>query len=109
MSKPNSCPRCGGNRASLAPSNPKTAVPKRVLNLLERRSRLARELLSVCNQLNTYCEGIGMDVYGDPDACLGTDLRIYCEFDGAYSSTLSAIKKALGIPAENQQEKTKNG
>lgn len=71
-------------------------VPKYVLKLLERRRDLSRQLMEVCNKVDDYCEKIGVD-FNDPNACLLTDVRIYCEFDGAYKSTLRAIKKTLGV------------
>lgn len=74
---------------------PKT-VPKYALRLLERRSRLSQELMTACYAVDEYCKKIGVDL-DDPDACLCTDVRIYCEVDGAYSNTLAAIKRALGI------------
>lgn len=69
-------------------------VPKYVLRLLERRSRLSRELAIVSSKVDRYCERIGVD-FDDPDACLMTDFRIYCEADGAYHSTLGVIQKTL--------------
>ena len=77
----------------------KKTVPKYVLRLLDKRRKLAQDLLSVCCEIDNYCEKIGVD-FNDPDACLMTDVRIYCEFDGAYGSTLSVIKKTLGIAEE---------
>ncbi len=74
----------------------KKTVPKYVLRLLERRRKLYRDLNSVCCKIDRYCEKIGVD-FEDPDACLMSDIRIYCEFDGAYGDTLAVIKKALGI------------
>lgn len=74
-------------------------VPKYALKLLERRSRLSQELMAACNKVDRYCESIGIDI-GDTDACLLTDVRIYCESDGAYNITLDAIKRALGIKEE---------
>ena len=71
-------------------------VPKYVLKMLERRSRLASELLSACCAVDEYCEKIGVNIY-DEDACLGTDVRIYCEADGGYSATLKAIEKTLNV------------
>lgn len=71
-------------------------VPKYVLKLLERRRDLSRQLMEVCNKVDDYCEKIGVD-FNDPNACLLTDVRIYCEFDGAYNSTLRAIKKTLEV------------
>lgn len=71
------------------------AVPKYVLNLLERRRRLAAELADVNCKIYDYCEKIGMDFETQQDACLLSDVRIYTEFDGAYGSTLEAIEKTL--------------
>lgn len=69
-------------------------VPKYVLRLLERRKKLSLALNSVCTQIDAYCEKIGVD-FSDPDACLNTDIRIYCEVDAGYGSTLSVIEKTL--------------
>lgn len=74
----------------------KKTVPKYVLRLLERRRKLSLALMSVCNQIDEYCQKIGVD-FSDPDACLQSDIRIYCEFDAGYRSTLSVIEKTLAI------------
>lgn len=73
---------------------PKKTVPKYVLRLLNRRRKLSGELMSVCCQIDDYCRKIGVD-FEDPDACLQSDVRIYCELDGAYYCTLSVIEKTL--------------
>lgn len=80
-------------------------VPKKLLNLLKRRTQLARDLISACVAVDQYCEKLGMDIFDD-DACLGTDIRIWCEFDGAYTITLRAVKKALGIEDEDSEQST---
>ena len=69
-------------------------VPKYVLDMLERRRKLAGDLMVINQKIYDYCEKIGMDVY-DPDACLLSDVRIYCELDGTYASNLEAIQKHL--------------
>lgn len=72
-------------------------VPKYVQKLVERRTRLARKLCSISVEVDKYCEKIGLD-YTHPlynDACLCTDVRIYCEADGAKNMTLSTIEKVL--------------
>lgn len=72
-------------------------IPKYVQKLVERRTQLARQLCSVSVQVDEYCEKIGLD-YNHPlfnDACLCTDVRIYCEADGAKNMTLSTIEKVL--------------
>ena len=77
----------------------KKTVPKRIINLLNKRAKLSRELNAVCTEIDHYCRDIGVD-FLDPDACLQTDIRIYCETDAGYTSTLSVIKKTLGIAEE---------
>lgn len=72
----------------------KKTVPKYVIRLLERRKKLSQQLMAVCGQIDEYCEKIGVD-FNDPDACLASDIRIYCETDGAYDSTLSVIENTL--------------
>lgn len=74
----------------------KKCVPKYALKLLERRKNLSRKLCCACYAVDEYCRKIGVD-FTDPEACLQTDVRIYCESDGAYDSTLGVIKKTLGI------------
>lgn len=77
-------------------------VPKYVINMLEKRSRLSRQLRNVCIEVDRYCEKIGVD-FNDPDAALMTDIRIYCEEDGAFFSTLKAIESALGIMDDGEE------
>ena len=69
-------------------------IPKYVEKLLERRRKLAEDLLDVCNKVDTYCEKIGVDI-GDENNVLYSDVKIYCEPYTAYLNTKSAIKKAL--------------
>lgn len=77
-------------------------VPKYVIKMLEKRSRLSRQLRNACIEVDRYCEKIGVD-FNDPDAALMTDIRIYCEEDGALFSTLKAIERALGIMDEGEE------
>lgn len=67
-------------------------VPKKIIRLLERRMELSQKLMATCGEVDEYCRKIGVD-FDDPDAALQTDVCIYCEADGAYASTLKAIKK----------------
>lgn len=72
-------------------------VPKYVQELVERRAKLARQLCSISVEVDEYCKKIGLD-YNHPlfdEACLCTDVRIYCEADGAKNMTLSTIEKVL--------------
>ena len=69
-------------------------IPKYVIELLKKRTILSRKLRVVCCELDDYCRKIGVD-FNDPDACLMSDVRIYCEEDAAYSSTKKVIEKTL--------------
>ena len=72
-------------------------VPKYVLKLLQDRMDKAREFSRACGKVDEYCESIGIDPGSDlfDDACLYSDIRIYCETDAGYSLTLKAIEKQL--------------
>jgi len=76
--------------------------------MLEKRRILSQKLLSACVEVDNYCRKIGVD-FDDPEACLTSDIRIYCEFDGAYGSTLRVIQKTLNqqknrLPAGGKEE-----
>ena len=82
-------------------------IPKYVEKLLERRCNYARKLAEASIAVDEYCASIGIN-YNSPlfdEACLCTDVRIYCEFDGATNSTRKAILKQLEI----NEEIRKNG
>lgn len=72
-------------------------VPRYVQKLICRRTALSRKLREVINEVNDYCEHIGLDVFHPlyEEAVLGTDIRIYCEEDAGHFSTLDAIEKVL--------------
>lgn len=53
-------------------------IPKYVERLLERRERLALELMCVSTDLDKYCERIGIPDCSE-EACLCTDVMIYLE------------------------------
>lgn len=67
-------------------------VPKRIEKLLERRMTLSNQLKTVCYEIDSYCEKIGISLI-DPEAVLGTDIQFFISEDGGKSSTLAAIKK----------------
>lgn len=69
-------------------------IPKYVENMLQRREKLALQLMGVCSQVDEYCEKIGVDM-NDPSASLLTHVTIYCEPWTAISCTRNAILKAL--------------
>ena len=69
-------------------------IPKYIEKLLQRRRNLALDLLGVCEEVDKYCERIGVDMCNENNA-LCSDVRIYCEPDAAYSNTKSAIEKVL--------------
>lgn len=72
-------------------------VPKYVIKMVKRRTNLSRKLREACIEVDNYCEKIGLDVYHPlfGDACLCSDIRIYCEEDAGERSTLEAIEKVL--------------
>lgn len=77
-------------------------VPKYVIKMLKRRTRLSRQLRNACIEVDNYCIKIGL-VCGHPlfyDACLLSDVRIYCEEDAGEISTLNAIEKVLNGEVE---------
>lgn len=78
-------------------------IPKYVENLLERRIKLAENLISVILELDDYCERIGIDMCND-SAAIGTNPIILSEPDVAYDRTKSAIEKAL---KENRAKRDK--
>lgn len=74
-------------------------IPKHIEELLAMRQKYAAKLSDVSIKIDRYCASIGLD-YNSPlfdDACLCTDVRIYCEFDGATNSTRRAILKQLEL------------
>ena len=66
-------------------------IPKRIKNLLDRRNRLATSLISVCCEIDEYCERLRID----DDAAIGGHVMIYCEPDNAQAATERAILDAL--------------
>ena len=78
-------------------------VPKYVVEMVQRRTRLSRQLRSACADVDKYCESIGLNINHPlfDEAALCTDIRIYCEEDAAQHITLEAIQKVL-----NEQEVT---
>lgn len=74
----------------------KKEVPKYIQKLLLRRWKLAADLIQVDSTITEYCEkiGIGLD---NPNACLLSDVRIYCEPENAYKDTLDEIERVLNL------------
>lgn len=74
-------------------------VPKYIVELLDRRRRLANKLMDVCYDIDSYCEKIGLSDSLNPDeydeAAIDTSVRIYCEPDAAYECTYHTIEKFL--------------
>lgn len=69
-------------------------IPKYVEKLLERRERLALELMGVSTELDKYCKRIGIPEC-DEGACLCSDVRIYIQPWNAKKVTREAIEKQL--------------
>ena len=78
-------------------------VPKYVVEMVKRRTRLSRQLRSACADVDNYCQSIGLNADHPlfDEAALCTDIRIFCEEDAAEHTTLNVIQKVL-----NEQEVT---
>lgn len=76
-------------------------IPKYVEKLLERRERLALELMGVSTELDKYCKRIGIPEC-DEGACLCSDVRIYIQPWNAKKVTREAIEKQL---RENEEKR----
>ena len=77
-------------------------VPKYVKELLRKRTRAARNFRTASYKVDEYCESIGLDL-NHPlfnDACLVTDIRIWCEEGASESATLKIIEKVLNGETE---------
>lgn len=77
-------------------------VPKYVKDLVRKRTKAAAKFRDACIDVDRYCESIGIDVFHPLfyDACLMTDIRIWCEEDHAESNTLEVIEKVLNNEIE---------
>ena len=81
-------------------------IPKYVLKLLEDRQKYFAKFSIVNSKLSEYCESIGLD-WKSPyyeDACLDSDIRIYCETDCGNSLTKQAILKQFELNKEDKDE-----
>jgi hypothetical protein len=68
--------------------------PKYINNLLDRRMKLANELIKVCSEIDDYCKRIEVDTISS-DACILSHVAIYCEPSTARDATENAIIEAL--------------
>nr|DAQ38797.1 MAG TPA: hypothetical protein [Caudoviricetes sp.] len=73
-------------------------IPKRVQNLLDRREKLAMNLMSVSSELDTWLEKNGAD-FMDSDLVNSTltGCMIYCEPGNAKSNIEDYIKDKMWI------------
>lgn len=71
-------------------------IPKRVQNLLDRREKLAMNLMSVSSELDTWLEKNGAD-FTDSDLADSTltGCMIYCEPGNAKSNVEDYIKDKM--------------
>ena len=76
----------------------KKEVPQYVRHLLERREKLAWDLIGINTKLDKYCDRIGIE--DTNEACLTSHIMIYCEPQNAHRVTLAAIEKQLNAPKE---------
>lgn len=77
-------------------------VPKYVKDLVRKRTKAAAKFREACINVDNYCESIGLDIFHPllDEACLYTDIRIWCEEDHAEPNTLEAIEKVLNGETE---------
>ena len=71
-------------------------IPKKVQRLIDRREKLAKNLIDVCNELDTWLEKNGAD-FNDSDLVDSTvtGCRIYCEPENAKSDVEDYIKNRM--------------
>ena len=72
-------------------------IPKYVLKILEDRVKAYAKFGTINGKLSDYCKSIGLD-WSSPfynDACLDTDIRIFCETDCGNRMTIRAIENQL--------------
>lgn len=71
-------------------------IPKKVQRLIDRREKLAKNLIDVCNELDTWLEKNGADFYdSDLVDSTVTGCRIYCEPENAKSDVEDYIKNRM--------------
>ena len=77
-------------------------VPKYVKELVRKRTKAAAKFREASLAVDEYCESIGLDIDHPlfDDACLITDIRIWCEEDHSEPNTLEAIEKVLNGETE---------
>lgn len=71
-------------------------IPQKIQKLLDRRERLAMELMTACETLDSWLEENGADLT-DPDVANSTlsGCMIYCEPSNAKSNVENYIKSRM--------------
>lgn len=71
-------------------------IPKKIQNLLDRRERLAYQLMSACIELDKWLEKNGADL-GDPELTDSTisGCMIYCEPENAKNNVIDYIENKM--------------
>lgn len=77
-------------------------VPKYVKDLVKKRTKAAVKLREAGSAVDVYCKSIGLDEFHPlfDDACIYTDVRIWCEEDHSEPNTLEVIEKVLNGETE---------
>ena len=67
-----------------------------------KRTKAARNFRAASYKVDEYCESIGLDLNHPlyDDACLCTDVRIWCEEDHSEPNILESIEKVLNGETE---------
>lgn len=71
-------------------------IPQKIEKLLERRERLAYQLMDACSKLDAWLEENGAN-FADEDLCDSTitGCMIYCEPDNAKTNVMDYIEKKI--------------
>ncbi len=71
-------------------------IPKKIQMLLDRRQRLAYQLMETCSELDTWLEENGADLTdSDLCNCTITGCMIYCEPDNARTNVMEYIENKM--------------
>ena len=70
--------------------------PQKIQTLLDRRERLAYQLMETCSELDTWLEENGANLQdSDLRDCTITGCMIYCEPDNAKTTVMEYIEKKM--------------
>lgn len=68
-------------------------LPKYIEKALKLRTKYSKKLRNQCTIIDDYARKL--DCINEQDGCFITDIRIYCEEDGAEDATRDCLLRAL--------------